>query len=359
MSGSDLVVYAELEPDEFMDEEGNIHKLVSSPDSPRDDDLDASLSDDEHDVQQAFSDMVYSTPADTVRDAQAKGESEPRVSVVLDCANIGYSFGEGNNNSTLSGSPKRFCVQGVELALKYFEERRVKTIAFLPSGLLRRKPTEGTGGANALMQTEELERLFTLVEKGRITVVPAGDHDDCYILSYARNKGCFIVSNDLFSDHIRGVDESVKLGMRLWISQNRCGYCFVNGHEFMISPDTALAAIVEPSMETPLNSHSMNQYSTALQPRFETPSMPPVTDGLTTLNSLIDQLVADLSQRESNGLPIDDLAISSLRHLCVARALLLMRAGNAVNRQDINFILQMEPCCCADALRTLKSHITS
>jgi len=383
MSG--LVVYAELEPDEFMDEEGRIHKIVSPSDSPREEEdsvLDASfIREDDHDVQQAFSGMVYQTPADSVTEARASSSgsgcsfSSSKVSVVLDCANIGYSFGEVSGGNAGGGGGggggggivggKRFCVAGVELALKYFDEKGVDVTAFLPSGLLRRKPSEGSGGTNALMQTEALERLTSLVESGRITTVPAGDHDDCYILSYARNKGCFIVSNDLFADHIRSVDESVKLGMRLWLSQNRCGYCFVNGRTFMISPDSPLASIVEPLPQLPTDFQQTPTQWSHMTGHILPTSPPPqphvITDGFSTLNTLIEHLMGEISQSAcTSGQSTDPLALSSLRHLLVARCLLLLRAGRAqeCHRQDVELVLQMEPCCCPDALSDIVGHLT-
>jgi hypothetical protein len=76
-----------------------------------------------------------------------------------------------------------------------------------------------------------------------VTVVPAGDHDDVYILHYARSNSGFVVSNDFYADHIRKLDnDSIRLSMSLWLAENRCGYTFVRG-EFMLNPACPLATI--------------------------------------------------------------------------------------------------------------------
>ena len=117
-------------------------------------------------VSEVFSEMVNETPSE---------RSYPLV--VLDCANIGHYY--GNNHG--------FDVRGVQLALDYFHSMRVEVKAFVPSSYVRIKPRDHSSG-NALMQTEEVGLLNHLVDSLQVTVVPAGDSDDAYILNYARNN---------------------------------------------------------------------------------------------------------------------------------------------------------------------------
>jgi hypothetical protein len=139
-------------------------------------------------------------------------------------------------------------------AITYFEHIGVNVVAFLPQSYVRRKPyearylltstlqhhnTAGSGRtSNALMETDEWEKLEQLAVENKLSLVPPGDKDDAYILSYARENDAFVVSNDLFMDHMRRMEENgsgVRRSMANWLRLNRCAYTFV-GHEFYISP---------------------------------------------------------------------------------------------------------------------------
>ena len=99
-------------------------------------------------------------------------EDEGGLAVVLDCANIGWSFGR-----------TCFSAQGLLLALRFFESLNIATTGFLPAHYARRKPSDDSRG-NALMETEQLEQLSALVATNRITLVPSGCEDDLFILSH-------------------------------------------------------------------------------------------------------------------------------------------------------------------------------
>lgn len=171
-------------------------------------------------VGEVFADMVTETPSE-----------RPYPLVVLDCANIGHFF--GNNNG--------FDARGVQLALDYFRGMRIEVKAFIPSSYIRIKPKDHSIG-NALMQTDDVSLLNSLVDSLQVTVVPAGDSDDAYILNYARNNNGFIVSNDLFNDHVKNLEnQNAEKGMRVWLNDNRSGYTFVENREFMINPVSNLA----------------------------------------------------------------------------------------------------------------------
>lgn len=55
------------------------------------------------------------------------------------------------------------------------------------------------------------------------------DHDDLYMLSFAYHKNGFIISNDLYRDHIsEGFDQA-------WVIQRRIGFMWI-GEEFVPNP---------------------------------------------------------------------------------------------------------------------------
>ena len=173
-------------------------------------------------VLHSFEEMVTDQPS-----------QNKRTLVVLDCANIGWAYGES-----------QFLADGIRLALDFFKHYEVDVIAFIPSSYVKKKPRDGSSG-NSMMDTEDRQQLETLIRVGDVTVVPAGDHDDVYILSYARSNNGFIVSNDFFIDHIATIDElSIKRSMKLWLNVNRCGFTFLKNSIFMINPGNVLSTVL-------------------------------------------------------------------------------------------------------------------
>jgi hypothetical protein len=172
-------------------------------------------------LAKSFEEMVTESPED--RDC---------LLVVLDGANIGYAFGNGV-----------FIGRGLEIAIKYFTELGIQVRAFLPAHIVKSKPRDGTRG-NGNMETEDSEIIQQLVSEALLTVVPAGDNDDEYIIEYAREHNGFVVSNDFFADHVRSMEiRSIKQSIYHWIADNRCGFTFV-GDEFMPNPGSRLALAV-------------------------------------------------------------------------------------------------------------------
>lgn len=173
-------------------------------------------------VERSFDDMVSEQPS-----------QKKKTLVVLDCANIGWGHGEDH-----------FSTAGIVSALSFFSRWNVEIAAFVPSSYLKRKPRDGHKG-NSVMVTDDWEQLNSLVRTGDVTVVPAGDHDDVYILSFARSNNGFIVSNDFFSDHISSLQEkSVQRSMKLWLNVNRCGFTFMKNTTFMINPGNVLSTVL-------------------------------------------------------------------------------------------------------------------
>ena len=173
-------------------------------------------------VENSFDDMVSEQPS-----------QKKKTLIVLDCANIGWGHGEDH-----------FSIPGIVSALSFFSRWNVEIAAFIPSSYLKKKPRDGRKG-NSVMETDDWEQLATLVRTGDITVVPAGDHDDVYILSFARSNNGFIVSNDFFSDHISSLQEpSIQKSMKLWLNVNRCGFTFMKSTIFMINPGNVLSTVL-------------------------------------------------------------------------------------------------------------------
>ena len=200
----------------------NLMDTTSNPSKPRNEIKPSPLPVHEISVEHSFDDMVSEQPS-----------QKKKTLIVLDCANIGWGHGEDH-----------FSTAGIVSALSFFSKWNVDIAAFVPSSYLKKKPRDGRKG-NSVMETDDWEQLASLVRTGDVTVVPAGDHDDVYILSFARSNNGFIVSNDFFSDHISSLQvQSIQRSMKLWLNVNRCGFTFMKNSIFMITPGNVLSTVL-------------------------------------------------------------------------------------------------------------------
>lgn len=53
------------------------------------------------------------------------------------------------------------------------------------------------------MVPDNVTLLQNLVSKGIIIPTPPQDYDDSYCITYAKQRNAFMVTNDLFRDHIK------------------------------------------------------------------------------------------------------------------------------------------------------------
>lgn len=166
-------------------------------------------------IEQAFAEMVAEQPAE-----------RSKTLVVLDCANIGWHYGGGH-----------FSTFGLILALQQLARAEVEIKAFLPANYVHVRPN---ASYRALTSLEDRLQLESLVKEHVISLVPAVDSDDAYILNFARENNGFVISNDLYRDHIASLPvASVQLSMHVWLQENRCGYTFA-GQQFVLNPCSAL-----------------------------------------------------------------------------------------------------------------------
>lgn len=264
-------------------------------------------------VVNAFGEMITQHPGE-----------EPMLTVVLDCANIGWTYGHS-----------AFDIDGVIKAISYLESFNINVVGFLPLGYLRKKTRQR-------MVTEDYEKLENLARNNRISMVPAGDHDDCYILSYARENNAFIVSNDLFVDHVQGLqDRSIRHSMALWLRANRVSYTFVQ-QEFVLNPRSILVEIIAELVE---------KREAAMDTFVAGPSRQAATSMVTAdvqlrVSAALDAAISLLRSDGGTGAGASAGGVPSgvLHHLYHARATLRMQQGletDAVNDLKAAMRLQM------------------
>lgn len=89
------------------------------------------------------------------------------------------------------------------------------------------------------------EDIKTMVDQKLIVLTPAQAHDDHFIIGYAKERDGFVVTNDMFRDHIAKANDSTEQeAIRTWCAERIIPYTFV-GQEF----------VPEPSKMTNLNRH--------------------------------------------------------------------------------------------------------
>lgn len=144
----------------------------------------------------------------------------------------------------------RFSSKGVQLALDFFIRAGHKVVAFLPDyylnyedvNALRRQGNLNMSGAKvrASRVPDDVGLLQELVGKGCLICTPAQDYDDSYSINYAKRHDGYVVTNDMYRDHVERQDKKVKEETRKWLKAHSISYTFV-GDEFLPNPDAAFA----------------------------------------------------------------------------------------------------------------------
>ncbi|CEG47481.1 Uncharacterized conserved protein [Plasmopara halstedii] len=130
-------------------------------------------------------------------------------------------------------------------AIEYFRSLKisadcysVKCLAFAPNFWLNVKPTSNRSTPSESEAIEDNDRalLCNLVQKDYVILTPSQAHDDFYVIDYAVKHNGFIVTNDLFRDHV--ANKRTFRGRRLtskWVRLHCIDFTFV-GREFMPNP---------------------------------------------------------------------------------------------------------------------------
>eukprot|EP00953_Heterococcus_sp_UTEX-ZZ885_P004749 3044-Heterococcus_DN1.PRE.3 len=147
--------------------------------------------------------------------------------IVLDGANVAWCHGVHLVSS----------LEGIIIALQWFEHRGFRTIAFLPQSYVRGKYDKH---ATSAIATAVAARLQT----GSIVLTPAYDSDDAYMISFARQHGGYLVTNDMLRDHVESAgsqDQAAGAALQTWVRAYRISYTFVQD-QFMPCPQNTLIA---------------------------------------------------------------------------------------------------------------------
>ncbi|RHY28729.1 hypothetical protein DYB32_005749 [Aphanomyces invadans] len=115
--------------------------------------------------------------------------------VVLDAANVA---------TVVRGAVR---IQRLQSAIDHFERVGVRCIAFAPGYWTKSKAVTPRGRQQQsaemeLDQKSEMALVQQLVLAEKVVLTPPQAHDDLFIIDYAMKHDGFVLTNDMFRDHM-------------------------------------------------------------------------------------------------------------------------------------------------------------
>ncbi|KAF0709628.1 Aste57867_5853 [Aphanomyces stellatus] len=191
--------------------------------------------------------------------------------VVLDAANV----------STLVRGTVR--VGRLQSAINHFEELGIRCIAFAPAYWVKGKTLTPRGGGRMqqsaemeLDQKAEMLLVQQLVAAEKVVLTPPQAHDDLFIIDYAIKHNGFVVTNDMFRDHV--ANKTLFHGKELteaWVKAHCMTFTFV-GTEFLPSSHH-MTLLLKPQQPTSSSQSSVatTHRNTILKQPTQPPKMSP------------------------------------------------------------------------------------
>lgn len=139
---------------------------------------------------------------------------------------------DGQNVARHYSLNHQFVSKGVKLVLDYYFGRGIPAVALLPRCLVDTRSSSPRGRI-----ADDVPLLLALEEIGRVCFVPAGTHDDYFILKYAMNKDIDIISNDRFEKEISAQETSEQAGrLQKFLRRHLIPFMFIHD-DFVPNPD--------------------------------------------------------------------------------------------------------------------------
>ncbi|RLN57024.1 hypothetical protein BBJ29_001351 [Phytophthora kernoviae] len=153
--------------------------------------------------------------------------------IVIDAPNVAMRHGKG----------KTFSCAGIDFAVKYFQALGHRVVAFIPDYMLQSDEIRAQREEEGIVFTaakipDDVALLERMVHEGVLIPTPSQDYDDSYSIQYAGLHDGFVVTNDLFRDHIVNMvgPRERKVAMRAWLRAHQISYSWVR-NEFMPNPN--------------------------------------------------------------------------------------------------------------------------
>jgi hypothetical protein len=135
--------------------------------------------------------------------------------IVIDAANVAMRHGLNS----------KFSCKGIKLAMEFFHRMGHPVIGFIPDyylsfekiGELRRVGLFNVGDVKVSKLPDDVSLLQQLVSTGHLISTPPQDYDDSYSIAYARSHGGYLVSNDMYRDHVKSIqDVKIRSSTKDW-----------------------------------------------------------------------------------------------------------------------------------------------
>ncbi|TMW56731.1 hypothetical protein Poli38472_006741 [Pythium oligandrum] len=187
-------------------------------------------------------------------------------------------------------------------AIDYFDDMQsngtqsVRCVAFVPNFWLHVKPADKSSG-NGAMETDDWALLQQLVDKERVILTPSHAHDDFYVIDYAVKNDGFIVTNDMFRDHVE--NKRVFQGRKLtqqWVRSRCIDFTFV-GNEFL--PNSQAMARLSKHTPKPGSPHGTIA-ATSSSPSTETASQSAKSPSASTTRRSLPPMRSSSLQTDSS-----------------------------------------------------------
>lgn len=148
-------------------------------------------------------------------DMSSSSRDPNKPMIVLDTANICFHHGK----------TKYFSLDGFFIVYNYFYSRGHAVKGFLANYMLQESKVKSPHNDSAKV----VNQLKNLCDLGLIVTTPSQDYDDSYIIQYAKTHSGFIVSNDLFRDHIEKAQDKKEVSK--WIKEHTISFTFVGNED--------------------------------------------------------------------------------------------------------------------------------
>jgi hypothetical protein len=174
--------------------------------------------------------------------------------IVVDGPNVymhAHSTAISSVSASYSTAQRKGSMQRVLAVLEYWRSRGHPVLTFFPEYFLKKQTpavlseaaVTSAASGRAPTDADVVSYLSTL---GVAVITPPRDVDDLYALEYARAAGAFVVSNDLFRDHVAAshvYSDAVVSEMQRWVDNFVIGYAF-RGDVYLPNPAKARVAMV-------------------------------------------------------------------------------------------------------------------
>ncbi|OQR99211.1 hypothetical protein ACHHYP_07224 [Achlya hypogyna] len=201
--------------------------------------------------------------------------------VVLDAANVA------------TVSPGNLQAERLRAALECFARMDVRAVAFAPRYWLDGNQLFRDDAGKAIIQA--------LVNENKLVLTPPQAHDDFYVIDYATKHNGFVVTNDMFRDHIMNKRRfNGEVLTTAWVKSHCIDFTFVLD-EFLPNSQMMDMVLRKNVAAPPVAPTTSTTLTTTLLPETK-------SNDLNTVDHSHDMVIEDMAPERSNTLRKVDMS---------------------------------------------------